>query len=102
MALSYLERFQLVNDDSFWRRVQLALWVTSVGVLDENANTPDHANRLTRANRYLSGNVIGSDEKLLINTRLVANATVGDQGMDIADSALQNIVNNMFNQLPVN
>lgn len=102
MALSYLERFQLVNDDSFWRRIQLALWITSVGVLDENANVPDHANRVTRANRYLSGNVIQADEKLLINTRLVANSTIGDQGMAIADTALQNIVNNIFNQLPVN
>jgi len=102
MALSYTERYQLVNNDNFWQRVQLALWITSVGVLDENANTPDHDNRLIRANRYLSGNLIKQEERMLINTRLIGTAQVGDAGMAITDAALQQVVNNMFNQLPVN
>ena len=96
--LTYLERYRLINDDTFTQRVKLALSVTSIGVVDENVNTPKHAERLVKANQFLA-NTFPVDEMRSINLRLMANQTVGAQGMDVTDSALQQAVDQLFNDL---
>ena len=96
--LTYLERYRLINDDTFSQRVKLALSVTSIGVVDENPNTPNHAARLVKANQFLT-NSFPVDEMRSINLRLMANQTVGAQGMDVTDAALQSAVDNIFNDL---
>ena len=52
---TYSERFDLVESAAFKKRIQTAVWVAAVGVIDEDPATGNHANRLTWARDQLKG-----------------------------------------------
>ena len=96
--LTYIERFQLSNNSTFKQRIQLALWIVCIDVIDENANVPNHAAREALATELLKGEA-DTDTMRKLTFRLVANDSIGGQGADVTDSALKNAVSSAFNSL---
>jgi hypothetical protein len=96
--LNYLERYALMRNESFRSRVQVTLWIVCTEVLDENANTPNHAARAAKAEALLKSEA-DVDTMRKLELRLVANDAIGGQGMDVTDAALKNAVSNTFNSI---
>ena len=96
--LNYLERYALMRNDQFRSRIQVTLWIVCTEVLDENANTPNHAARAAKAEALLKSEA-DVDTMRKLQLRLVANDAVGGQGMDVTDAALKNAIDGLFNAL---
>lgn len=93
--MSYMERRALVEDTRFHAKLQMALWIAAVDVLnDSNASAP----RRQWANRTLRG-AADADAMRRVAIRASANATIGAAGINASDSDIQFVVNGMVDEL---
>lgn len=98
MALTYLERFQLLRNNQWNERVQIAVWAAAVEIINEDPQPENYAGRATYAETLLAGQ---SSSELLrrLSIRLLADETVGSDGMDAADADMQTVVSAIISDL---
>lgn len=98
MAVSYLERFSLIENVNFHKRIQVAIWTASAVVLVEDAGVPNHADRLTYARKALAGN-IAPEALRRIALRLLTDANVATDGESVTDANLQIAIDALYDEL---
>lgn len=90
MTTPYADRFDLVENGQFRKRIQYAVWVAARAVVnDANAS----AGAKDKARAILRG-VLESDAMRRIAIACVADPTVGDAGIDATDANIQTVVDN--------
>lgn len=95
MSLSYIERFALVEDAAFRKRLQFAVWSAAVDILNEAS--PSNSRKQWAVNA-LKG-VADDDVMRRVAIRCAANPTIGAAGKDATDSDIQYVVSGIVNTL---
>lgn len=96
--MTYLTRFDLINNGQFRNRLQMALWIAASDVLKEAANTTNHSNRLEWAKDALQ-HVSDATEMQAVAVRATTNASIGANGNDSTDGDIQFVVNSLIDEL---
>jgi hypothetical protein len=96
--MDYAGRYNLVSDNTFRNRLQMALWIAAADILIEDGATPNHVDRVNWANTALQGTA-GSSEMQVTSIRASANASIGASGLDATDGDIQYVVNGLINEL---
>lgn len=95
MTTPYAERFDLVENGLFRKRLQYALWVAARDVLNDASSTTQQK---TRARELLRG-VLEGDTMRRLAIACVANPTIGDAGLSATDADIQFVVNGVVAEL---
>ena len=93
--MDYNGRYALTENGTFQRRLQMALWIAAVDVLNE---LPVVAARRTWATKALKGPQ-DSDVLRRVSIRCSANASIGAAGEQATDSDIQFVVNSLVDEL---
>lgn len=96
--MDYNGRYALTENGTFQRRLQMAIWIAAVDVLNEAAGVPNHAARKTWANKALKGPQ-DSDVLRRVSIRCSANASIGIAGEAATDDDIQFVVNSLVDEL---
>lgn len=96
--MDYNGRYALTENGTFQRRLQMAIWIAAVDVLNEVDTTPNHASRLTWAKRSLKGPQ-DTDVIRRVSIRCSANSAIGIAGEAATDSDIQYVVNSLVDEL---
>ena len=96
--MDYNGRYALTENGTFQRRLQMAMWIAAVDVLNEAAGTVNHAARKTWANKALKGPQ-DSDILRRVSIRCSANSAIGAAGEQATDSDIQFVVNYLVDEL---
>lgn len=96
--MDYNGRYALTENGTFQRRLNMALWIAAVDVLNENAGTANHAARVVWARRALKGPQ-DADVIRRVSIRCSANASIGAAGEQATDSDIQFVVNSLVDEL---
>lgn len=96
--MDYNGRYALTENGTFQRRLQMALWIAAVDVLNEDAGTTNHTARATWAGKALKGPQ-DSDVLRRVSIRCSANASIGAAGEQASDSDIQFVVNSLVDEL---
>ena len=96
--MSYLARYQLTENCTFRNKLQMAVWIAALDVINESSATPNHAARLIWATKMLRG-VMDTDVARKVAIRASANATIGAAGEAALDSDIQFVINGLVDEL---
>lgn len=96
--MSYLDRYQLTENGQFRNKLQMAVWIAALDVINESAGTPNHAARLIWATKMLKGSM-DTDVVRKVAIRASANATIGAAGVGALDSDIQFVINGLVDEL---
>jgi hypothetical protein len=88
MTTSYADRFDLVENGQFRKRIQYAIWVAARGVLNDGSAT---AGQKDKARGLLRG-VLDADVMRRVAIACVANPVVGGAGLNATDTDIQSVV----------
>jgi hypothetical protein len=96
--MDYAGRYNLVSDNTFRNRLQMALWIAAADILIEDGGTANHVDRVNWANIALQGEAT-AEELRVTSIRASANAAIGALGLDATDGDIQYVVNGLINEL---
>lgn len=93
MALDYKEIYNVMESDcDLWKKAQVAVFKAAVDVLNEAANTTNHANRVIWANAVMLDPKAKTQQ---MKTHILTNATIQTVLNDATDNDVQFVVNGL-------
>ena len=95
MSATYLQRYELVEDPEFHKRIQTAIWIAATDILNDNAVSAEKK----RWARNALASYIDMDTRRRISIILAANTTIGAAGNAALDSDIQFVVNDQINKI---
>lgn len=88
MTVSYADRFDLVENGQFRKRIQYAVWVAARGVVHDGSATSGQKEKA----RVLLRGVLDADIMRRVAIACVADPVVGDAGFEATDADIQSVV----------
>jgi hypothetical protein len=93
MALNYVEIYNVMESDcALWRKAQVAVFKAAVDVLNEAANTTNHANRVIWANAVM---LDPKTKMQQMKTHILTNSTIQTVLNNVTDDDVQFVVNGL-------